>query len=381
MNSKERVRAAIRRERPDKVPLGFYIVDYDIVEKVIGHPTYVRNKVKAQLAFWEGRRDEVVESYKRDTVEFYRRIDIADIICFKEAPIVPPKGYRPEDPPRQIASDAWEDSQGRVFKVSYVSNELVCVKDPTIWEREYTVEEFTAPVEDVPPDPSIFEACDHLIAELGAERYIAGSSGGLGVMVLLGGMERGLMEYILHPDVVRAAIRRNVIQGNLNDKYYIRPGQDGVLFEEDMGSTKGPLMSPKMFREFCLPAMKERVAHVKQAGMQVLLHNCGNNRVLMDQFIEAGVECYQSLQANADMDVGELKAEYGERMAFWGGVSLDVLIQGTMEDVRREVRHALEVGAPGGGFILGPSHSIAKGTPYDNFMALLDEFDRLRDRY
>ena len=200
-------------------------------------------------------------------------------------------------------------------------------------------------------------------------------------MVLLGGMERGLMEYILHPDVVRAAIRRNVIQGNLNDKYYIRPGQDGVLFEEDMGSTKGPLMSPKMFREFCLPAMKERVAHVKQAGMQVLLHNCGNNRVLMDQFTEAGVECYQSLQANADMDVGELKAEYGERMAFWGGVSLDVLIQGTMEDVRREVRHALEVGAPGGGFILGPSHSIAKGTPYDNFMALLDEFDRLRDRY
>ncbi len=381
MNSKERVRAAIRRERPDKVPLGFYIVDYDIVEKVIGRPTYVRNKIKAQLALWEGRRDEVVESYKRDTVEFYRKIDIADVICFKEAPIVPPKGYRPEDPPRQIAPDVWEDSRGRVFKVSHVSNELVCVRDPTVWEREYTVEEFTAPVEDIPPDPSIFEACDYLIAELGAERYIAGSSGGLGVMVLLGGMERGLMEYLLHPDVVRAAIRHNVVRGNLNDRYYIRPGQDGVLFEEDMAGTRGPLISPRMFREFCLPAMKERVAHVKQAGMQVLLHNCGNNRALIEYFIEAGVDCYQSLQANADMDVGELKAAYGDRMAFWGGVSLDVLIQGTPEDVRREVRRALEVGAPGGGFILGPSHSIAKGTPYENFMALLDEFDRLRDRY
>ena len=33
-----------------------------------------------------------------------------------------------------------------------------------------------------------------------------------------------------------------------------------------------------------------------------------------------------------------------------------------------------------GGFILGPSHSIAKGTPYDNFMAVLDEYVRLRDK-
>jgi hypothetical protein len=34
----------------------------------------------------------------------------------------------------------------------------------------------------------------------------------------------------------------------------------------------------------------------------------------------------------------------------------------------------------GGGFILGPSHSIAYGTKYENFMAMLDEFDRLRFR-
>ena len=148
-----------------------------------------------------------------------------------------------------------------------------------------------------------------------------------------------------------------------------------------MASTKGPMMSPDMFRGFCFPGMQERVAHVKQWGVQVLTHNCGNNRALMDQFIEAGIECYQSLQANADMDVSDLKANYGSKMAFWGGVSVDALVQGTADDVRRQVRDALEAGAPGGGFILGPSHSIAKGTKYDNFMALLDEFDRLRERY
>ena len=36
--------------------------------------------------------------------------------------------------------------------------------------------------------------------------------------------------------------------------------------------------------------------------------------------------------------------------------------------------------APDSGFILGPSHSIAKGVPYDNFMAMCDEFTKLRDK-
>jgi len=36
------------------------------------------------------------------------------------------------------------------------------------------------------------------------------------------------------------------------------------------------------------------------------------------------------------------------------------------------------VGKEGGGFILGASHSIAVGTRYENFMAMLEEFDRLR---
>jgi len=87
------------------------------------------------------------------------------------------------------------------------------------------------------------------------------------------------MRYLTEPDVVCAAIRHRCDRGNVMDRHYIRPGQDAVLFEEDMASTKGPLMSPRMFREFCFPALQERVAHVKQAGMQVLLHNCRNNRL------------------------------------------------------------------------------------------------------
>jgi uroporphyrinogen decarboxylase len=114
--------------------------------------------------------------------------------------------------------------------------------------------------------------------------------------------------------------------------------------------------------------------------MQVILHNCGNNRTLMDQFIEAGIMCYQSLQTIPDMSLEVLKPSFGDRMVFWGGIAVETLLTGSPSDCRKAVRHAMESGAPGGGFILGPSHSIAKGGSYENFMAMLDEYVRLRDQ-
>jgi uroporphyrinogen decarboxylase len=79
------------------------------------------------------------------------------------------------------------------------------------------------------------------------------------------------------------------------------------------------------------------------------------------------------------MDLEQVRNWSAERMALWGGVSVEHLVSGTPDEVRADVRRALEIGKRGGAFILGASHSIAVGTRYDNFMAMLDEFDRHRD--
>jgi len=380
MNSKQRVQAAIARQPVDMVPLGFYAVDHDTVERVVGHPTYVRNKIGIQIALWEGRRAEVAESLKKDTVAFYRQIDCADILLPKEAQILPPADYEP-DPPRRIAEDRWEDRRGRIYQAVEHANEIQCVYDPTEGQETFTAAQFEGPVEVKPPDPSIFEVFDYVVRELGEERYIAGTTGGVTALTRLGGTEQGLMMYALEPEVVLAANRHSVAAQNARDAYYIRGGVPGVLMEQDMAGTNAPLISPKMFREMCLPFLRERIAHVKRFVPQVIFHNCGNNIPLMEMFIEAGVDCYQSLQTTAGMEVGWLKERYGDRLAFWGGVPVEALIAGTPEEVRQAVRTAMERGAPGGGFILGPSHSIAKNTRYENFMALLDEFVKLRVRY
>ena len=379
MNSKERVTAAIARQPVDRVPLGFYAVDHDTVERVIGRKTYVRNKIGIQLALWEGRRDEVAESLKKDTVEFYRKIDCADLILPKEACLLPPKGYDP-DPPKKIADDRWEDREGRIYQAVWGVNEIQCIHDPTLGRHTYTVAEFEGPVEVTPPDPSIFEAVDYVYEQLGDERYVATPTAGVTALTRLGGTVNGLMLYALQPEVVAAANRRSTARQNLLDPYYIRKGAPGALMEQDMAGTNAPLVSPRTFRELCFPYLRERVQHVKQYVPQVIFHNCGNNIPLMDMFIEAGIDCYQSLQTLAGMEVGWLKERFGGSLCFWGGVPVEDLVSATPEDVRRDVRMAMERAARGSGFILGPSHSVAYGTRYDNWMAMLDEFVRLRDK-
>lgn len=380
MNSKQRVQAAIARQPVDQVPLGFYAVDYDTIERVIGHKTYVRNKIEIQLALWDGRRDEVADSLKKDTVEFYQKIDCADILLPKEAQLLPPKDYDP-DPPKKIADNKWEDRDGRIFQAVEHANEIGCIHDPKAGQRQFSIDDFEGPLDVVLPDPSVFEVFDYVLQAFGDERYVAGPTGGITALTLLGDTESGLMTYSLQPEVLLAANRRSVEIQNRLDEYYIRKEVPGLLMEEDMAGSNGPLISPKMFREMCFPFLKQRIEHAKQSCPQLILHNCGNNFLLMEMFVECGVDCYQSLQTNAGMEIGVLKQKYGDKLCFWGGVPLEALITGTPEGIRKAVRTAMERGAPGGGFILGPSHSVAKNTKYDNFMAMLDEFVRLRDKY
>jgi uroporphyrinogen-III decarboxylase len=114
-------------------------------------------------------------------------------------------------------------------------------------------------------------------------------------------------------------------------------------------------------------------------GQLVLKHACGNNEKLLGMFREAEYDCYQSLQLSAGMELEKVRRLVGPDMVLWGNLPLEVLQGGTPDDVRKAVRTTVEIGKRIGRFIFGSSHSIAVGTPYDNFMAMADEFTRVRD--
>ena len=80
------------------------------------------------------------------------------------------------------------------------------------------------------------------------------------------------------------------------------------------------------------------------------------------------------------MNLVNLSLKYGKNMRFWGGISDKVLISGKMNEIRKQVRETFSAAEQGIPFILGPCHSITCGTSYDNFMAILDEYNNIKSR-
>jgi uroporphyrinogen-III decarboxylase len=380
MNSKERVQAALKLQVPDKIPYGEYAIDFDTVEKIIGHETYLRAKAKCQIAFWEGRRNEVVQSWKEDTVELYKKTDCLDIVnlAADACGLVPSREYIPIAQ-KKIDENSWEDAEGKVFRYSETTKDITLVYDPKKWDREYAKEEFEHEVLLKKPDESIFEVVDYVIQKLENEKFIIGPSGREAALVLLGGMDRGLMEYALNPDIVKAATKLEVKIGNFEDTYFIRKGTDAILWGQDFSYNLGPMISQDMFKEFILPAAKQRVDNIKNKfGLPVIKHACGNNWAIMDMFIEIGYTCYQSIQDSSTMDIKTLKEKYGDSICLWGGIPVEKIISGTKEDIRKAIKYVFENVGVDRRLILGSSHSIAVGTNYENFMTIIDEIQKLR---
>jgi len=376
MTSKERVYAALEGRIPDRVPYAEFAVDFDTVERLIGHETFLRAKAKSQIAFWEGRRDEVAQSWLEDHIALQRKLPL-DIVTFPMATWEMPP-VTDETPPRRLDAKTWEDREGRVYKLSEATQDITCVHDPVRDARVFTAAEFEKDPEPLRRDERSWQILDAVVREFKREKFICGPSGGSVGIVLLGGMERGLLELAANPAAVKAATRCQLRQQNEADAVFIHPDSDAVMWAEDLGYKTGPLIGPAMFREFFLEANKERVRNVKgKFGKKVLKHCCGNINLLMDFFVEIGFDAYQSIQPTAGMDICRLKKDYGDRIALWGGVAVEHLVGGTPEEVRADVRRAMACAKPGGRFILGSSHSVAVGTKYDNFMALLDEHSKL----
>lgn len=389
MNSNQRVRKIFAGELPDRVPIGEFAVDFDTVEKIIGRPTYLRAKAKSKIAFWENRHDEVIESYIKDHIELHEKLEF-DIINFPMATWAIPL---PSDdpPPKKLDDNTWEDRAGRVFKYSDITHDVVCVKDPLAERTLYSMDhEVLAQVDEVekgvlpadPPglDPRSWEILDRVIKHFAGRKFIIGPSGGEVGIVLHGGMEQGLMALIGNRDLIDRATRYLVEKQNRQDLKMVHPQSDAVIWGADFAYNTGGFISPQMFRDIFFEANKARVDNLKQVHHKfVVKHCCGNVNQFLDLFVDLGYDCYQSIQQSGGMDLREVKQRIGDKMVLWGGVPVELIIDGSSAEVRQEVRTAMDIAKDGGRFILGTTHTIAVGSTYDNFMAMVDEYHRWCD--
>ena len=144
---------------------------------------------------------------------------------------------------------------------------------------------------------------------------------------------------------------------------------------DDFGTQNGLFLSPDCFRELIAPMYKKRIALTKQLTKGYYFHHtCGSVFRLMDQFIEVGIDIQNPIQPGAfEMEPERLKAAYGDRLTFWGGIDeQQLLTHGTPEQVRAEVQRILSILWVDGGYVLSPSHNLQVDVPPENVVAMYE---------
>lgn len=140
----------------------------------------------------------------------------------------------------------------------------------------------------------------------------------------------------------------------------------------DYGTQRALLMSKAMFREFVAPYLKRLIDTCHSLGLKFMAHSCGAIRPLIPDLIELGVDLLDPIQVAAEgMEPAGLKADFGERIAFHGGVCTQhTLPFGTPKEVEDAVLNRVATLGAGGGYILASSHDISADTPPENIVAM-----------
>lgn len=155
--------------------------------------------------------------------------------------------------------------------------------------------------------------------------------------------------------------------------YAMDQGADGIWFYGDIADNHGPFMTRRSYQRIFYPYHRRTYQAVRKKGGIVILHTDGDVRPILPDFVEAGINALQPIDAIAGMNVIDLKPLYGDRIAFIGNIdNSNTLPFGTVEDVRKEVREKMAVAGQGGGYICGSSHSVPDSTPVENYLALVE---------
>jgi uroporphyrinogen decarboxylase len=175
----------------------------------------------------------------------------------------------------------------------------------------------------------------------------------------LGALMDAILEYRL--EVARRALQE---VGDLIDV---------VQVADDLGDSRGLIVSPSMFRRIIKPRLAHFLAQVHSLTLaKVLFHSCGSIGVILPDLIEIGVDAINPVQLTAaGMDPARLKQAFGDRLCFWGAVdSQSILPGGSPKQVEEEVSKCIHHLGRGGGYILCAVHNIQPDVPPENIWTM-----------
>jgi uroporphyrinogen decarboxylase len=146
-----------------------------------------------------------------------------------------------------------------------------------------------------------------------------------------------------------------------------RLGVDLIVLGDDAGHRNGPMISPRMWRQYVLP-LHRRI--VEQLDVPVIWHSDGAIQSLLPMAIEAGFAGVHGLEPAAGIDLGEVKRTFGKDLVLIGNVDVGVLCDSDLGAVRAEVARCIRQAAPGGGYMISSCNSLFRGMKSESIVEM-----------
>lgn len=343
---KERVLASVGHVRPDRPPIMIYVTP----------------EIDAKLREYFGE----VSYYDAFEVDFR---------------FVGPRGLRPNKQPEPGSGIAYYDEWGTGYSpVTNPAGGVYLEATDLALLRLQTMDDVRAHPW---PNPEDYDY-SVIPAQIEAAGDFAVCLGNAGIPDIINGIGRGRgMEQVLVDIITEDEVGVAIIDHRV-DFYYeqCRRGLEAgggkidiLCLGEDLGTQKGPTMSPDTFDSFFRPRIQRFIDLAHEFGAKAMMHSCGSTRLLQPRLIEMGLDILDAVQPEpVGQDPEELKELYGDKLTYCGMISTQqTLPHGSVEDCRAEARHRIDVIGRGGGYFFAPAHCIQPDTPIENVLAIYEE--------
>lgn len=340
MTRRERFLTAVRGGVPDRVPLFDFLFQRPMYEALIGRTPAAYNARDAVALALALQHDAVWLPYGGFS------------------------GFQPEF----IDADTYVDEWGTTFRTNASS-----------WPIDAPVAYPIASRADLdayrPPDPTLPGRAAEIEAAAGpatdGPAITGGVAGPFTACWMLMGYERICYAIYDEPDLLTDVFRMCNEYNIEAARQCAAAGCDAIWVSEDLGDSTHGFLRLDTFRNLYLPHLVELTDAIDKLGLPMLLHSCGRITDYLPDLAQTRIAAIHPMQRTAGMDLAWMKANYGTRFCLIGNIdSSRTLPYGTPAEVEAEVREALRVAAPGGGYVLASDHSLHDGIPPANILAM-----------
>lgn len=191
----------------------------------------------------------------------------------------------------------------------------------------------------------------------------------------LRGMQAFMIDLYESPEIVDAICSR-VENYYRNRAMKVLEAADGGIdiigSGGDIGSQRGMMLSPALWRDQIKPHSGKLISTFKDMGLATFYHSCGSIVPVIDDLIEVGLDILDPIQVNAEgMAPEELFPAFGDRLSFHGAIDeVELLPHATPREVYEETTRTIDILGPNGGYIIAPSHQVQGDTPPENIVAI-----------